>query len=84
MDSRDTWEVDSIVLLSDRIGEEGEEGGARGLPGFWLVQIIGWWCHLWRWGALEEDLYWEKVHEFSLGYNKFVISSGDVKLYIQM
>lgn len=34
MDSRDTWEVDSIVLLSDRIGDEGEEGDAKGSPRF--------------------------------------------------
>lgn len=40
-DHRDAWEVGSVVLLSDRIGGEGKEGGAKGSPGL-LACADGW------------------------------------------
>lgn len=54
------------------------------LPDFCLVQLIGWWYYLLRQGTLEGEMWWGKFHKFSVGYTKFVISHGDVQLYIQM
>lgn len=82
MDSRDTWEVELWYFCRIEL-EMREKEVPRDLPGFWLVQMIGWWCHSWRWGDLEEDLSWGKAHEFSLGYDEFVISNRDVKMYIE-
>lgn len=82
--SRDTQEVESMVLVLDRTGEEEKEGIAQESPRLLACAGDGVVVSFAETGNLGEDVWWGTVHEYRVGYIEFVVSHGDVKWYVQM